>query len=159
MRPDVLVIDENGVKLGNMSFEKAKLVAKEKNKDLVLVNKESSVYKIMDLGKFKYEQRRKERKQHAQQKSQKIKEIQVRPNIADADFAIKMKKVREFLKDGIKTKITMRFKSREILFKNSGLEKINTVVNQIVQEGLAKVDKTPAFEGHVLVVFLTPIGL
>ena len=152
----ILLIDENGNKVGQIEYREAAEIAKKQNKDLIQVSKDKSVYKIGDLGKLKYEQKRKDRKRRAQQKLQKIKEIQIRPNIDDGDLDIKLRRVREFLNSGLKTKLVMKFKKKQMPYREVGLKKINSIVNAIVEEELATANKAPEFDGRNIIVFLVP---
>lgn len=152
----ILLIGEDGTKIGNISFREAKEIAKEQGKDLIEVNKNKGVYKIGDAGKLKYEQKRRDKKKRAQQRNQKVKEIQFRPTIEDGDLQVKLRRVREFLEDGLKTKLVMKFKRQQMAYRDSGMQKMSNVVEQIVQEGLAAVDKPPRFEGNNINVFLIP---
>lgn len=155
MTQSVLLIGEDGQKIGNVSFAEAKEIAESKNKDLVLVNKDKSVYKIADRGKLKYERKQKERKLRAQRRAQKIKEIQMRPTIGDADLDVKLRHVREFLSDGLKTKIVMKFKGQQMSYVSTGLSKMKNIVEIFVSEGLATADP-PRLEGRRITAFLTP---
>lgn len=152
----ILVIDSDGTNLGQKSFEEAKALADSQDMDLKLVSKEKNVYRILDEGKLKYERKQRLKKQRAQQRHNKIKEIQMRPTIADGDLDIKLRHVKEFLEEGLKTKLVMKFKARQHMYKNAGLSKVNSIVNSLVTEGLATVDNPPRFEGKNITVFLSP---
>ena len=112
----VQVIDEQGAKLGLMKTSEAILKAEEKNLDLVLVapNAKPPVCKIMNYGKYKFEQAKKEKEARKNQKTVEIKELRVTPNIEEHDFNFKSKNARKFLEDGNKVKITVRFRGREL---------------------------------------------
>jgi len=153
----VLLIGEDGVKIGNISFEEAKGIARDKNKDLMLVNKDKRVYKIGDEGKLKYDKKRNKRKSKSQQKSQKIKEIQIRPTIEDGDLEIKLRRIREFLSDGLKTKLVMKFKRQQMVYKESGICKVNSIIDKLVSEGIATVTAKPKLDGRNITIFLIPI--
>ena len=153
---DILLISENGERLGNMSFSAAKKIADEKGLDLIEVNKDKGVFKIGDQGKLKYERKQKEKTQRAQRRLQKIKEIQIRPTIDEADLAVKMRRVREFLDHGMKTKVIMKFKKQQMLYKDAGMKKMREIIDEIVGAGLASPDSTPKFEGRNISVFLIP---
>jgi len=155
MEQTVLLIGEDGKKIGNVTFEEAKKIAAGQNKDLMLMNKDKRVYKIGDEGKLKYEKKRRERRARAQRRAQKIKEIQMRPTIGDNDLETKMRRVREFLSDGLKTKLVMKFKRQQLSYKDAGMHKMNEITKRLVEEGLALAEN-PQFEGRNIVVFLTP---
>lgn len=154
----VILIGDNGQKIGEVDYKDAQRTAKEQGKDLILLSKKGprDVFKIGDAGKIKYEQKQRQKQRRAQQRAQKIKEIQVRPTIDTHDLETKLRHVREFLTDGLKTKLVMRFKKQQFVYRDSGMQKINEVVEQLVSEGLASVDSPPRFEGRNISVFLTP---
>ncbi len=111
----VRVIDENKKQIGIMDVEKALELAYEKGLDLVEVapNADPPVVRIMDYGKFLYEQQKKQQEAKKHQKQIKVKEIQMRPRIGDHDLDVKVKKIREFIEDGNKVKIRIRLRGRE----------------------------------------------
>ncbi len=111
----VRVIDENKKQIGIMDVEKALELAYEKGLDLVEVapNANPPVVRIMDYGKFLYEQQKKQQEAKKHQKQIKVKEIQMRPRIGDHDLDVKVKKIREFIEDGNKVKIRIRLRGRE----------------------------------------------
>jgi translation initiation factor IF-3 len=152
----ILLIGKDGQKIGNVSLSEAKEMAKQQNLDLMLVNKDKNVYRICDQGKLKYDKKRKEKKKRAQQRAQKVKEIQLRPTIEDGDLKIKLRHVREFLSSGFKTKLVMKFSRRQMAYKHSGLEKMNNIVLELVGEGLATVSNKPTLDGRNINVFLMP---
>ena len=158
MTNTVILIGDDGQKIGETDYRDAKKMAQELGKDLILLNKKGSmeVYKIGDAGKLKYDQKQKKKIQRAQRRAQKIKEIQMRPTIEANDLETKLRRVREFLSDGLKTKLVMKFKKRQFIYRNSGMQKMKSVVDQLVSEGLASADSPPKFEGHNINVFLSP---
>ena len=154
----IMLIDEDGTKISNnIDFKEALLIANKKDKDLVLVNEKNKVYRIADEGKLKYDRKQKERSSRTKRRAQKMKEIQLRPTIEDADLNTKMRRVNVFLENGLKTKLVMKFKRRQMASRDSGMQKIKDIVNQIVEKGIATADKPPVFEGFNIIVFLTPI--
>ena len=152
---EVNLIDEQGEKLGNMDLQKALDIASEKNLDLVLVapNGKPPVCKIMNYGKYKFEQAKKEKEARKKQKTFELKEIRVTPNIEDHDFGFKSKNARKFIEDGSKVKITVRFRGREI--NNSKLGE--TVLNKFIEEleDVAQVEKKPLLEGRNMFIILS----
>jgi len=154
----VILIGDNGQKIGEMTLQEAQRRASEQNNDLILLNQKGprAVYKIGDAGKLKYDQKQKKKIQKVNQKSQKIKEIQMRPTIDTNDLEIKLRRVRGFLSSGIKTKLVMKFARRQLAYRDSGMRKMVDVIEQLVSEGLASVDSPPKFEGRNINVFLTP---
>ena len=113
---EVQLIGENGEKLGVIPFNEALDKAIDKNLDLVLVapNGNPPVCKIMNYGKYKFEQAKKEKESKKKQKTLELKEIRVTPNIEEHDFGFKSKNAKKFIEDGNKVKITVRFRGREV---------------------------------------------
>lgn len=153
---DVILIGEDGDKIGNVTMEEAERLAAEAGKNLVLLNAKKHVYKIADEGKLKYEQKQKEKRQRAQRRTHKIKEIQLSPVIDVHDLEVKVGRIKEFLNKGLKTKLTMKFKKRQIAHKDIGLAKMNQLIETLQSEGVAVADRKPGFEGRNLVAFLVP---
>lgn len=152
---EILLIGEDGSKIGNFDIEEARKIASSTNKDLVRVGK-NNVYKIADAGKLKYEQKQRQKRQRAQRRVHKVKEIKLRLSTDIHDLNTKSKRVEEFLSKGLKTKITMQFKGRQLAFKEAGLRKMNDFINTIIDSGKAVIDRAPKFEGKNIVAFLTP---
>lgn len=152
----IVLIGSDGKLIGNVSMEEGKRLAKEAGMDLIVVNPKDSTYRIADRGKLKYEQKQKEKQQRAQQRTQKVKEIRLTPQIDKHDLDTKVNHIKEFLQKGHKTKLTMTFKSRQLAFKELGLEKLKKVLTQLDVEGVGVADGQPKLEGRELVVFITP---
>src|SRR5574337_1685457 len=110
---NITLVGEDGKLIGQVSLEQARTLAKESGKDLIMINAKSNTYRIADAGKLKYEQKQKEKQQRAQQRTHKVKEIQLSPNIDTNDLNTKISHAREFLNKGFKTKITMMLKGRQ----------------------------------------------
>ena len=153
---NIMLIGIDGKVIGNVSMEDAKRRAKEGGQDLIVVNPKSNIYRIADKGRLKFEQRQKEKQVRAQQRAQKIKEIRFTPQIEKHDLDTKVNHIKEFLQKGHKTKLTMTFKSRQLAFKELGLEKMKSVVAQIVAEGIGVAEGQPKLEGRDLIVFISP---
>ena len=151
---EVQLIGENGEKLGVVSLEEALEKAEQKNLDLVLVapNAKPVVCKIMNYGKYKFEQAKKEKEAKKKQKVLEIKEIRVTPNIEEHDFGFKLKNLRKFLTDGNKVKITVRFRGREINNSNAGEVVLNKFIENL--EDIATVEKKPKLEGRNMFAIL-----
>ena len=154
--PKVRVIDENGENLGVMYTREAMEQANEAGLDLVEVspNADPPVAKFLDVGKFKYEAQKKANLARKSQKTQEIKEIKMRPNIDDHDYATKMKKIFEFIEEGDKVKVTLRFRGRELAHGQLGM-----VVLQRVQQDaaeVAKVEQYPRMEGRQMLMVIAP---
>lgn len=152
----IILVDENGDRLEDVSLEEARRMAKEAGKNLILLNANKNVYKIADEGKLKYEQKQKQKQQRAQRRTHKIKEVQFSPVIDTHDLDIKASRIRDFLSKGLRTKIIMKFKRRQIAHKDIGLKKMTDLLNTLTQEDIAVVDRPPTFEGRNLVAFVVP---
>ena len=150
----IILIGEDGNKIGNVTLQEAERIAKTAGKDLTM--KAKGVYRIADEGKLKYERNKKQKQQRAQRRTHKIKEVKISPNIEEHDLLVKKKHVKEFLDKGLKTKVTMFFRRRQIAFKSSGLKKMKEFIKSIVDEELCTMDREPKFEGRNLITFLTP---
>ena len=125
--------------------------------DLVEISPNSSppVCKIMDFGKYKYEQQKKEAEARKKQKTIEVKEIKFRPNTDTHDYEIKMRSVKKFLENGDKVKITLRFRGREMAHVECGQNLLERVVEDILE--LGKVDEIPKVEGRQMVMVINPI--
>ena len=152
---EVNLIDEQGQKLGTMELRKAQEIADEKKLDLVLVapNGKPPVCKIMNYGKYKFEQAKKEKEARKKQKTFELKEIRVTPNIEEHDFGFKSKNARKFIEDGSKVKITVRFRGREINNSKIGESVLNKFIEEL--EDVAQVEKKPLLEGRNMFIILS----
>lgn len=153
---EVQLIDENNQKLGVVSLNEALDKAGEKNLDLVLVSSQSKpkVCKIMNYGKYKFEQAKKEKEARKKSKAFELKEIRITPNIDTHDFEFKKKNASKFLADGNKVKITVRFRGREMNYVKLGEKVLNDFINDL--EDVANVEKKPFLEGRNLFIILAP---
>ena len=152
----VRVIDEEGENLGVMYTREAIEQAASVGLDLVEVspNADPPVCKFLDVGKFRYEAQKKANAARKSQKTQEIKEIKMRPNIDDHDYETKMKKVVEFLGDGDKVKVTMRFRGREMAHGQLGMAVLQRVATETGE--IAKVEAHPRMEGRQMLMVLSP---
>ena len=152
---EVQLIDENGQKLGIMTSNKALEIAEEKNLDLVLVapNGNPPVCKIMNYGKFKFEQAKKEKEAKKKQKVAELKELRITPNIDEHDFNFKCKNARKFIEDGNKVKITVRFRGRELNYIKLGETTLNRFSDEL--SDIANIEKKPMLEGKNMFVILS----
>lgn len=132
------------------------ILAEEAGLDLVEISPNASppVCKVMDFGKYKYEQQKREAEARRKQKTIDIKEIKFRPNTDTHDYEVKMKSVVKFLGNGDKVKVTMRFRGREMAHQQLGLELLNRVENDLVDIG--KVENMPKLEGRQMVMLIGP---
>ena len=151
---EVQLIGDNGEKLGIVSLNEALEKAGEKNLDLVLVapNANPVVCKIMNYGKYKFEQAKKEKEAKKKQKVLEVKELRVTPNIEEHDFGFKAKNARKFLTDGNKVKITVRFRGREVNNAKSGENVLNKFIEDL--KDIATVEKQPKLEGRNMFTIL-----
>jgi translation initiation factor IF-3 len=151
----VRVVDPGG-QHGIYNIDDALALARQRGLDLVEVapGAEPPVVKIMDFGKFRYEQQKKEKEARKKQHTVVLKEIRFRPNTDDHDFEFKAKHAREFLSDGHKVKVWVQFRGRDIIYKERGqilLERFVTELNDV-----AKVDQAPQMEGRRMTLMLAP---
>lgn len=155
---EVQVIDDEGNKLGKMPTSEAISKAIDKNLDLVLVasNVEVPVCKMMDYGKYKFEQSKKEKESRKKQKTVELKEIRLTSNIEEHDFNFKTKNAKKFLTDGNKVKITVRFRGRELNYVKLGEEVLNKFIEELSE--IASVEKRPLLEGKNMFIILTPLN-
>ena len=151
---EVQLIGETGEKLGIVNYKEALGMAEEKKLDLVLVapNAKPVVCKIMNYGKYKFEQSKKEKEAKKKQKTMEIKEIRITPNIEEHDYGFKSKNARKFIEAGNKLKITVRFRGREINNSKAG----ETVLNRFIEDlsDIANVEKAPKLEGKNMFIML-----
>jgi translation initiation factor IF-3 len=154
--PKVRVIDDDGENLGVMYTREAIEQAKEAGLDLVEVspNADPPVCKFLDIGKFKYEAQKKANLARKSQRTQEIKEIKMRPNIDDHDYDTKMKKIFEFIGEGDKVKVTLRFRGRELAHGQLGMILLQRVQTDVVE--IAKVEAYPRMEGRQMLMVIAP---
>ncbi len=152
----ILLIGDDGHKYGEIGTEEARAIAEEKGLDLVEVSPEAKppVVKLMDYGKYKYEQQKKAAEARKKQKVIEIKEIKMRPTIDDHDYDVKMRSMRRFFDDGDKVKITLRFRGREMAHQHIGMELLNRI--QKDTETFAKMEQWPKLEGRQMMMVLAP---
>ena len=151
---EVQLIDDQGEKKGTVSLNEALEIAYGKKLDLVLVapNAEPPVCKIMNYGKYKFEQSKKEKEAKKKQKTFEVKEIRITPNIEQHDFEFKAKNARKFLEDGNKVKITVRFRGREMNYVKLGEEVLNKFEESL--SDISTTEKKPLLEGRNMFIIL-----
>jgi len=154
--PKVRVIDENGENLGVMFTKEAIEQAASVGLDLVEISPgaDPPVAKYLDIGRFKYEAQKKANEQRKRQKTQEVKEIKMRPNIDDHDYQTKMKKVFQFLEEGDKVKMTLRFRGREMAHNQLGMAVLQRVAEDTA--AVAKVEAHPRLEGRQMLMVISP---
>jgi translation initiation factor IF-3 len=153
---EVRLITDEGEQQGIIPTLQALEMAKAQNLDLVEVAPQANppVCKILDYGKFKFENEKKVRDAKKRQKLLKLKEIRMQPKIDDHDLDFKSKHVKEFLAEGNKVKVTIRFRGRELAHTELGLDVLNDVLKRI--EGDYVMDKAPAMEGRFMSMVVSP---
>jgi translation initiation factor IF-3 len=153
---EVRVIDSNGQQLGIMSLKEALRIAQERQLDLVKVASDAKppVCKIMDYGKYKYEQSKREKEARKNQKIINIKEIRMNPTIEEHDFQVRVRNALRFLKDGDKVKVTIKFRGREITHTQLGEEVLKKMAENVKEVGF--IEKSPQIEGRNMVMIISP---
>ena len=153
-----MLIDQNGVKQGLYTIDKALKTATEASLDLVQVSPSNSnpvVCKLLDYGKHIFTKKKNTSSSKGRSKKKSLKEIKFRPSTDVGDYNIKLKKIKSFINDGDKTKISVRFRGREILNSNLGLDLLNRVREDL--QDIAQVDQEPSLEGRQLLMVLSKI--
>ncbi|MCG8428055.1 MAG: translation initiation factor IF-3 [Chromatiales bacterium] len=153
---EVRLIDKDGNQVGVVSIDEAMNAATDVGLDLVEIvpNAEPPVCRVMDYGKFVFEQKKQKNAAKKKQKQVQIKEIKFRPGTGEGDYQVKLRNLIRFLEDGDKTKITMRFRGREHAHRELGLELLKRVESDLAEYG--EVEQQPAMEGRQMVMVLRP---
>jgi len=154
--PEVRVIGAEGEMLGVLDTNEARRIAREKDLDLVEVNPKAvpPVCKIMDFGKFKYEEKKKQADAKKRQTQIELKEIKLRPKTDDHDIAFKVNHIRRFLTEGDKVKLTVRFRGREITHPETAQRQIETIIEQV--QDLCLIELSVRMEGRTMIALLAP---
>ncbi len=154
---EIRLIGAEGENVGVVSPARAMQMADEVGLDLVEISPNASppVCKIMDFGKFKYEQQKRESEARKKQKIIEVKEVKFRPNTDIHDYEVKMRNVFKFLENGDKVKITLRFRGREMAHQNLGRELLERVADD-VQE-VARIENMPKMEGRQMIMMIGPL--
>ncbi len=152
---EVRLIGPDGEQIGVMSSKEAYFKAKDAGLDLVKIspNAKPPVCKIVDYGKYRYEQTRKEKEAKKKQRTVETKEIRLSPNIDTNDLNTKVNQTKKFLQKGNKIKVSLRFRGREMAHKDVGREILNSFYEQL--KDVAVVDKPAKMEGRSMVMFLS----
>jgi translation initiation factor IF-3 len=152
----VRLIDADGENVGVVDRETALRKADEAGLDLVEIspNADPPVCKILDIGKYKYEEQKRKNEARKKQKVIEVKEIKLRPNIDDHDYDVKMRAMKRFLEEGDKVKVTLRFRGREMAHMELGHQLLARVKADF--EGEAKVEQEPRSEGRQIVMVVAP---
>jgi translation initiation factor IF-3 len=154
--PQVRLIDQDGEMLGVMTAREALIRAYDVGLDLLEIspNAVPPVVKILDYGKYKYEQQKKANEARKRQKVVEIKEIKVRPNIDDHDYDVKMRQMKEFIGEGDKVKVTLRFRGREMAHQDLGLKVLDRIRTELAET--TKVESMPRLENRQMIMVLAP---
>jgi len=154
--PQVRLIDQDGEMLGVMSARDALIRAYDVGLDLLEIspNAVPPVVKILDYGKYKYEQQKKANEARKRQKVVEIKEIKVRPNIDDHDYDVKMRQMKDFIGEGDKVKVTLRFRGREMAHQDLGLKVLDRIRTEMAES--TKVESMPRLENRQMIMVLAP---
>ena len=152
----VRVIGSDGEQLGIMSGREAQQLAYEKHLDLVEIapTAKPPVCRIMDYGKYRYEQQKREKESRKKQKTFDIKEVKLRPGIEEHDFNVKFKNAVRFLEDGDKVKVTIMFRGRELSHPELGEVLLNKMAAQLKE--MAVVERQPKLEGKNMIMIVAP---
>lgn len=155
---EVRVVDADGNQLGVMSAREALRLAQERDLDLVEIapNAYPPVCRIMNYGKYRYEQSKKDREARRRQKVVDIKEVRMTPKIGDHDFNVKMRNAQRFLTEGNKVKVSVRFRGREIIHADLARQMLLDMAQQLSAVG--QVERPPMVEGRLLIMVLAPRG-
>ena len=153
---EVRLIGADGQNVGVVPTRQALAMAEEANLDLVEISPDAvpPVAKILDYGKFKFQEQKKAAEARKKQKVIEIKEIKMRPMIDDHDYDVKMKAIKRFFEEGDKVKITLRFRGREMAHQELGQQLLDRVKKDTLEA--AKVESEPRFEGRQIVMVLAP---
>ena len=154
--PRVLLIDQNGEKQGEMPISAALEAAEEAGLDLVEIvpNANPPVCKILDYGKFKFQEQKKKNEARKRQKIVELKEINLRPNIDIHDYEVKARSMNRFFEEGDKVKVTLRFRGREMAHPELGMKLLLKVKADF--DEVAKVEYEPRMEGRQMIMILAP---
>jgi len=153
---EIRLIDADGTQMGIVAGRDAQRIADEKKLDLVKISPTAvpPVCKIMDYSKFRFEQSKKEKEARKKQRTIDIKEVRLSPNIDKHDVEVKLKKAIEFLKDGDKVKVTIRFRGRELGRTEGGYVIMNDFAGKLAE--LGNIEKAPKMEGRSMAMFIAP---
>ena len=155
---EILLIDENGEKQGLIDTAEAIKIAESKSLDLVQVspkNVKPPVCKLLDYGKHIFNKKKSSSNSKQKTRKNSMKEIKFRPSTDIGDYEVKIKKIKSFILSGDKTKISVRFRGREILNSNLGLDLLNRLKEELTE--IAQVDQEPSLEGRQLMMVLSPM--
>jgi len=153
---EMRLVDDANNQLGIVSRQEALRIAEERRLDLVEIAPRANppVCRLMDYGKYKYEQSKKEKEAKKKQKIIQVKEVKLRPNIEEHDYQVKLRSAMKFLQSGNKVKATIMFRGREIVHAPKGKEILSRIAKEL--EEIAVVERFPKLEGRNMIMVLTP---
>ncbi|MBF9032038.1 translation initiation factor IF-3 [Rhodobacterales bacterium HKCCE3408] len=154
--PEIRLIGAEGENIGVVTPARGMELAEQAGLDLVEISPNATppVCKIMDFGKFKYEQQKRESEARKKQKTIEVKEVKLRPGTDDHDFERKVNDAIKFLEKGDKVKVTLRFRGREMAHQNLGRDQLERIAERV--EGIGKVENMPKMEGRQMVMMIGP---
>jgi len=154
--PRVRLIDMNGTNLGVIPIEEAQLMAEQAELDLVEIvpNADPPVCRVMNYGKYKFEQSKKAQQSRKKQKQIQVKEVKFRPGTEEGDYRVKIRNITRFLSEGDKAKVTIRFRGREMMHQELGAQLLQRVESDL--EGIGAVEQRPKLEGRQMVMVFSP---
>jgi translation initiation factor IF-3 len=151
---------DNGDQHGVCSIDEARSLAEEAGLDLVEIapTAKPPVCRVMDYSKFKFEKNKKDREARKKQRQNQVdtKEVKFRPKIDEHDYDVKMKNVKKFLGNGDKVKVVLRYRGREMMFQEMGMQLLERIISDI--EGLGTVDKKPEMQGRQQIMMVSPVN-
>jgi translation initiation factor IF-3 len=152
----VRLVGSDGTMIGVVGIREAIAAAEDAGLDLVEVSPNATppVCKILDFGKYKYEERKRKHEARRKQRTIDVKEIKMRPGIDIHDYQVKMRSIQRFIEEGDKVKVTMRFRGREMAHQELGLKVLDRVRNDMEEK--AKVEQLPRLEGRQMIMTLAP---
>lgn len=155
--PEVRVVNEDGEQLGVMTTKQALQLAEEHGVDLVEVSPKATppVCRLMDYGKYQYQQSKRQQEAKKKQAQIQLKEVKFRPKTDEHDLQTKLNHIKRFLSKGDRCKVTLFFRGREIVYKDQGQEIMQNIQDELSE--MAKVEQPPKFEGRTMNMILAPL--
>ncbi len=153
---EVRLIGTDGEIIGIMSGREALKMAEEADTDLVEISPNATppVCRLMDYGKFKYQEQKKAAEARAKQKIIQVKEIKLRPGTDENDYQVKMRSIKRFIEDGDKVKVTLRFRGREMAHQEIGMRQLERIRDELAE--MIQVESMPKLEGRQMIMMLAP---
>lgn len=150
------LIDQDGEQVGVVPLARAKQIAEDAELDLVEVSPTAKppVCRIMDYGKYKFEQSKKQSEARKKQKQIQVKEVKFRPGTDEGDYQVKLRNLVRFLNEGDKAKVTLRFRGREMVHQDLGLKLLNRIEEDLTE--LGSVEQRPKMEGRQMIMIVAP---